>query len=213
MNPIKRRAPLPWGLAPLLISFAAGACTSPEDIRVRDDSQLLFSARARVLEPVGSGRVRLGAEFGGFTTRGDYATPTGFRDYHMHLGHAAAVAEFSIRDLRVMPKLGIGYGDFEVEGETRTLREDGFGGFGGIEGRYSLHERIEVVARGSWFKRSSLDSWLLEAGLAFRPIDPLAIELLYASSQSTIEEVTFFPTEDSADVRSSGLMIGATLSW
>jgi hypothetical protein len=191
------------------------ACRNTEDVRVRDDGRILYSGHARWSPPHLKDREKgfgVGVEAAALYTDGDYTSPAGQLDFSYSLGYVAAVLETKIRDFRILPKLGVGYGNFEVEGQMRTLREDGFGGVLGLEGRYAATDRLDLFARGSFFRRSSLYSLAAAAGVSWSPIEHVGIEIGYGLTSNQIEEsFDVLGAGDEADVQTHGPMIGMVL--
>lgn len=191
------------------------ACAQGEDIRVRDRGELLYAGRVQVHAPKLQDRsgFGIGGELGGFGTSGDYRSPSGEKDYSAAVGYGVVLFETRIRDFRILPKVGIAYGDFQVDGETRTVGSDGFGGVAGIEGRWAACEWCDVVARGTWFHRGSLDTRMLEAGVELRPVRNVGIDVGYGAIRNRIDSLDLFGSSDEADVETQGLVLGMTLHF
>lgn len=202
---------------PLLLLTALTACASGETIRVRDRGEPLFSGRLRLLEPLkqtDQNSIAVGGELGAYGTNGDYGTATGRKDHRVAVGYAAFVAEIGLGRARILPKIGVGLGDFRVEGQTTTIREDGLGAVFGLEGRYRFAEPFDLFARGMSFQRSSLDASLVEFGLGYHPTPNVALELGYGIASNVVDEaIDLFNVTNGADVETQGLLASISLQF
>ena len=205
------------GAGALLVAATASACAgSNEDIRVRDRDRLLWGGRAQLRRTFFANkriRASAGAEIGGFATAGDYHTQGGQRDYHLAVAHVAGLIDIESHGVTARARVGPAYGEFEVEGQSRTLTERGFGGVFGIEARYALAPAWDLFARGTWFRRSSLDSSWGSIGLGLRPVPEITLEIGYGIASNQLDSVELFAPTDSADVETQGLLLNLTLGF
>lgn len=196
---------------------AMTACNTSESIRVRERGEFFFSGRIRKTATLSESErhhVAIGGELGAYGTTGNYASPSGNRDYRATVGYAAFVADVGVGDFTILPKLGLGAVDFAVAGQSNTVGDDGLGVMLGVEGRYLITPMLDVFARATAFRRSSLYSTMLEAGVGFRPAPYVAIELGYGNAGVVVDDsFDIFNNSDSADVEVQGLLISLTLQF
>lgn len=204
-------------LLPFALGTTLAACASGETIRVREHGEALFSGRVRAIETLKATdrhSIGIGGELGAYGTNGDYATATGNKGYRVAVGYAAFVADIGVGKMRVLPKIGVGLGDFAVAGQTTTIREDGLGAIFGLEARYRVAEPFDVFARGMSFQRSSLDAAVVEFGIGYHPTPHVALELGYGIASNVVDEATdLFNTTNGADVETQGLLASISLQF
>jgi len=204
-------------LLPFALCTTFVACASGETIRVREREEVLFSGRMRVIENLKASEHRsigIGGEVGAYGTNGDYASINGNKNYRVAVGYAAFVADIGIGPFRILPKIGVGLGDFAVAGQTTKIREDGLGAILGLEGRYRFAKPFDVFARAMSFQRSSLDASMVEFGIGYHPTEYVAFELGYGIAGNVVDEATdLFNTTNGADVETQGLLASISLQF
>jgi hypothetical protein len=202
-----------------LLAIAA-ACVSneTENIDVREQA-MVYAGRVQVHPPQIQEEARrkgvgLGAEFAFQQTGAEFTTPTGLKEYDVAVFYSALMFEARVEDFRFMVKGGAGHGDFRVDGQMRTLREDGLGGMFGFEVRYAMAPWAGVFTRGTFFSRSSWDSLWGEIGVELRPTPTVGVQLAYVDATDLIEEDGgFLSAGDRAEVETQGLLLGLALHF
>ena len=202
----------------LPLSLSLPSCGNFTNIRGRDDNGVLYAGRARKLFKLRDGEtttLRLGPELGVLRADGNFSSSatTGGGTYDATFGYAAAALDVQIDKFHLTPKVGLSYGDVNIQNATAAFSEHDLGLLWGIEGRYEVLSTLEALARGTFLLDDEWNSSWLEVGLAWRPIDAVAIEVGYAYAETAAEPSPLLIPLSSAEVETQGLLIGARLEF
>ncbi|MSR39843.1 MAG: hypothetical protein EXS02_13520 [Planctomycetes bacterium] len=88
-----------------------------------------------------------------------------FDEYDFLVGHVAATLDCRLRKVRLLGKLGLGYGELDIERTTGPQGDQGFGPFFGLEADYAPVAWGHAFVRGELFTRSSWKSGLVAVGV------------------------------------------------